>query len=40
MEFEKKRDKEEILEKGKEVGRLWRVGIDENLTMEERKRRW
>lgn len=40
MEFEKKRDKEEILEKGKEIGRLWRVGIDENLTMEERKRRW
>lgn len=29
-----------MLEKGEEIGRRWRVGVDEDLTMEERKRRW
>lgn len=29
-----------MLEKGEEIGRQWRVGVDEDLTMEERKRRW
>lgn len=32
-------DKEEVLKKGGEIGRLWRVGVDEDLTMEERKMR-
>lgn len=40
MEMEKVRDKEEILEKEVEIGRLWRVEVDEDLTMEERRRRW
>lgn len=39
MEMEKVRDKEEALEKAAEIGRRWRVGVDEDLTMEER-RRW
>lgn len=34
MEMEKVRDKE-ILEKGVEIGRVWKVGVDE-----ERRRRW
>lgn len=38
MEMEKVRDKEELLEKGAEIGREWRV--DEDLTMEKRRRRW
>lgn len=29
-----------MLEKGEEIGRRWRVGVDEDLTMEERKRKW
>lgn len=32
-------DKEEVLKKGGEIGRLWRVGVNEDLTMEERKMR-
>lgn len=40
VKLEKKEDKEEVIEKGDEIGRVWRVGMDENLTMEERKRRW
>lgn len=38
--MERKEDKEEVLEKGEEIRRFWKVGVDENLTMEERKRRW
>lgn len=33
-------DKEEVLMKGEKIGRLWRVGMNEDLTMEERRRRW
>lgn len=40
VEMEERRDKEELLEKGEEIGRLWRIGVDENLSMEKRKRRW
>lgn len=40
VKLEKKEDKEEVIEKGDEIGRVWRVGMDEDLTMEERKRRW
>lgn len=40
MELERKEDKEEVLEKGEEIRRFWKVGVDEDLTMEERKRRW
>lgn len=29
-----------MLGKAEEIGRLWRVGINVDLTMEERKRRW
>lgn len=32
-------DKEKVLMKGEKIGRLWRVGMNEDLTMEER-RRW
>lgn len=39
MKLEKKKDKEEVLEKGEEIGRLWRVEMDEDLMMEKRKRR-
>lgn len=40
MEMEKVKDKKEVLEKGTEIGRLWRVGVDEDLSMEERRRKW
>lgn len=40
VKLEKKEDKEEVIEKGDEIGRVWRVGMDEDLTLEERKRRW
>lgn len=40
VKLEKKEDKEEVIEKGDEIGRVWRVGMDEDLTMEERKQRW
>lgn len=39
MKLEKKKDKEEVLEKGEEIGRLWRVEMDEDLMMEKRKGR-
>lgn len=39
MKLEKKKDKEEVLEKGEEIRRLWRVEMDEDLMMEKRKRR-
>lgn len=39
VEMEEVGDKEEVLKKGGEIGRLWRVGVDEDLTMEERKMR-
>lgn len=39
VELEKKEDKEEVIEKGDEIGIIWRVRVDEDLTMEERKRR-
>lgn len=29
-----------VIEKGEEIGRVWRVGVNEDLTMEERKKRW
>lgn len=40
MQMEKVKDKKEVLEKGTEIGRLWRVGVDEDLSMEERRKRW
>lgn len=40
VKLEKKEDKEEVIEKGDEIGKVWRVGMDEDLTMKERKRRW
>lgn len=39
MKLEKKKDKKEVLEKGEEIGRLWRMEMDEDLMMEKRKRR-
>lgn len=40
MEVEKVKDKKEVLEKRAELGRRRRVGVDEDLTMEERRRSW
>lgn len=40
MELERKEDTEEMIKKREEIGKGWNVGVDENLTMEERKRRW
>lgn len=40
MEMEKLRDEAEVLKKGAEIKKLWRMGVDEDLTMEERRRRW
>lgn len=40
VELKKIKAKKEVLGKGEEIGRLWRVGINVDLTMEERKRRW
>lgn len=38
MELEKKED---VLKKGEKIGKLWRVGVDEDLTRDgERRRRW
>lgn len=39
MELEKKEDQEEVIEKREEIARFWKVGVDEDLMMEERKRR-
>lgn len=33
-------DKKEVLERGEEIGRRWGVGVDEDLSMEERRLRW
>lgn len=33
-------DKEEVLMKGEKIGRLWRVKMNKDLTMKERRRRW
>lgn len=40
MEVEKVKDKKEVLEKRAELERRWRVSVDEDLTMEERRRSW
>lgn len=29
-----------MLEKGREIRRMWKIGVDEDLSMEERKIRW
>jgi len=36
----KVKDKKELLERGWEIRRNWGVGVDEDLTMEERRVRW
>lgn len=33
-------NKEKVLIKGEKIGRLWRVRMNEDLTMEERRKRW
>lgn len=40
VELEELRDKEEVLRKGEEIEKLWRMGIDEDMSMEEKRRRW
>ncbi|EZA55679.1 hypothetical protein X777_04188 [Ooceraea biroi] len=35
-----KGDKEDLMEKGEEAWRRWGIGIDEDLTIEERRMRW
>lgn len=32
-------DRKEVLKRGEEIGRRWRVGVDKDLTMEERRMR-
>lgn len=39
-EMEEKKDKEDILEREGEIRRKWGIGIDEDLTMKERRIRW
>lgn len=39
VELKEIKAKKEVLGKGEEIGRLWRVGINVDLTVEERKRR-
>ncbi|KMQ85347.1 hypothetical protein RF55_16172 [Lasius niger] len=38
--MEEKGDRDEILEKRGEIGRRWRMEVDEDLTREERKMKW
>lgn len=38
MELKRKENKEEVIKKEK-IGKGWNVGVDEELTMEKRKRR-
>ena len=38
--MDKKEDKEELLERSGMAWKKWGVGIDEDLTLEERKMRW
>lgn len=40
VKMEKLRDRAEVLERGWEIRRNWRVGVDEDLTMEEKRIRW
>lgn len=40
VELEELRDKEEVLRKGEKIRKLWRMGIDEDMSMEEKRRRW
>lgn len=40
VELEELRDKEEVLRKGEKIGKLWRMRIDEDMSMEEKRRRW
>ena len=40
VDMEREENEEDLLEKGGEIKRRWGVGIDEDLTMEERKARW
>ena len=40
IEVKEEEDREELLEKKNEVRRRWGIGVDEDLTMEERKLRW
>ncbi|CAL1672175.1 unnamed protein product [Lasius platythorax] len=38
--LEKEEDRDEVLERRGEVGRRWRMSVDEDLTREERKMKW
>ncbi|KMQ92240.1 hypothetical protein RF55_7807 [Lasius niger] len=38
--LEKEEDRDEVLEKRGEIGRRWRMSVDEYLTREERKMNW
>lgn len=40
MRIEKGKDRAEILERGWEIRRNWGVGVDKDLTMNERKIKW
>lgn len=40
VEIENERDREELLEMGRMIWRRWGVGVEEDLTLEERRIRW
>lgn len=40
VEMEEEEDKKELLGKGGKIWRRWRIGIEEDLTLEEKRIRW
>lgn len=40
VEMEDKKDERELLENGRMMWRRWEVGVDEDLTREQRRIRW
>lgn len=40
VEMEKERDKDELLLRSGEIKKKWDIGMDEDLTLEERRTRW
>lgn len=40
VEMKREKDKDKVMRKGAELWKKWRVTVDEDLTMEERRVRW
>lgn len=40
MEMENEEDRKELLEMGRVLWRRWKIGVEEDLTLEERRIRW